>query len=176
MRTSSHAPSAQLVREARTRYLAENGFTLASYTEPSFYVSGLPIPLPNTENRQRALPRHDLHHVATGYGTDFVGEAEIGAWELRAGCTSLATYFLNGGAALIGLCIAPRRVLRAWKLAKGHTSLYRLGLLDEALLDGTVGELRRRLGVPSEGLADEPAGLHRDAPARPLEESHAPPS
>ncbi len=28
------------------------------------------------------IPFNDLHHVATGYGTDVLGEAEIGAWEL----------------------------------------------------------------------------------------------
>ena len=34
------------------------------------------------------LPWHDLHHVATGYGTGLIGEAEISAYELRAGCGS----------------------------------------------------------------------------------------
>lgn len=31
-------------------------------------------PFPNTHGRRRALAYHDLHHILTGYRTDFVGE------------------------------------------------------------------------------------------------------
>ena len=48
---------------------------------------------PNTDSRKRAVPLHDLHHILTGYKTDWMGEAEIGAWELRAGCNSFITFF-----------------------------------------------------------------------------------
>ena len=34
---------------------------------------------PNTAGRVRAVRYHDLHHVVTGYATDWTGEAEIGA-------------------------------------------------------------------------------------------------
>ena len=40
---------------------------------------------PNGAARVRAVRLHDLHHVATGYATSWVGEAEIGAWEREAG-------------------------------------------------------------------------------------------
>jgi ubiquinone biosynthesis protein Coq4 len=26
---------------------------------------------------------HDLHHVATGFGTDMIGEGEVSVWETR---------------------------------------------------------------------------------------------
>jgi hypothetical protein len=156
---------AMSVREARERYFAANGFGTATYDAPTFRITGLPIDWPNTPARRRAIPLHDLHHVATGYGTDFTGEAEIGAWELRAGCDSLALYVLNGGAALIGLVIAPLRTLRAWRRARGAVSLYRLHATAPAFLDSNVAELRARLQIPARGLADAPAGLHRAAPA-----------
>ena len=155
------------VRGARDRYLALNGFTTESYTAPSFTLKllGVPLTLPNTKARQRAIPLHDLHHVATGYGTDFTGEAEIGAWELRAGCASFITYYLNGVAALIGLAIAPRRVLRAFSAARGHRTLYRQQVQLDELLVLTVGELRASVGVPREGQARQPGGFHAGAPA-----------
>lgn len=59
---------------------------------------------------------HDLHHVATGYGTTLVGEAEIGAWELASGCRHYyVAWILNLGAVVTGLFLAPRRVVRAFQ-------------------------------------------------------------
>jgi hypothetical protein len=155
-------------REARDRYLAENGFTTASYTDRWVVVKAwkLPIYIFNTKARQQAIPLHDLHHIATGYGTDWVGEAEIGAWELRAGCRTAITYFLNGGTALIGLFIAPRRTVRAWKRAKGQKTLYALGKTAEDVLGTSVEELRGMMGMPVGGQADVPARLHAGAPGR----------
>ena len=82
------------------------------------------LKFPNTKGRKRAVPFHDLHHVLTGFGTSWVGEAEIGAWELRAGCNSFITYYLNGAGVLIGLFLSPRRVWRAFRAAKGQHTLY----------------------------------------------------
>ena len=94
---------------------------------------------------------HDLHHALTGYDTDFVGEGEVGAWELRAGCTDLAGYAYNGMAVATGLLLAPHRVYRAWKRARGMTTLYRVGLDYGEALALDVVELRARVGLPPEG-------------------------
>jgi hypothetical protein len=157
------------VEEGRDRYLAENGFTLAGYSHPYVVVKvlGRAVRIKNRASRQRVVPLHDLHHVATGYGTDLVGEAEIGAWELRAGCNSFILYYLNGMAAMFGLLIAPRRVVGAWRRAAGQRSLYVEGVSAAEALQLSVGELRARLGVPPDGAADRPARLHPDAPAQP---------
>ncbi|MBI3724874.1 hypothetical protein HY251_13100 [bacterium] len=157
------------VKEARDVYLRANGFTLEGYTAPTFELNffGKRVSFKNRPSRMRVVPFHDLHHVATGYGTDFTGEAEIGAWELRAGCNSFLLRYLNGFAALIGLVIAPLRTLRAWRRARGHRSLYVEPAPYDELLGLSVSELRSRLGVPEAGQADREAGLHRDAPRQP---------
>jgi hypothetical protein len=143
----------QSVRLARDSYLRDNAFSLDDYAASTFTIRffGLHLTLPNPRGRRAVVPFHDLHHVATGYGTDFVGEAEVGAWELRAGCTTLVAVVFNGAAILVGLLLNPRRVLRAFRKAGGQTTLYRLGDSYESLLGLDVQSLRARLGIPRGG-------------------------
>ena len=136
------------MREARARYLADNGFGDGGYEDGwvRFKVGPLPVAFPNTASRKRAVPLHDLHHVATGYGTDLRGEAEIASWELAAGCERhIAAWVLNLMALPLAL-LAPRRVWAAWQRGRASRSLYR-GPFRESLLDMTVGQLRSELGL-----------------------------
>lgn len=148
-------PDSLLMKEARDLYLAANGFSVQDYDAPTFTIGifGIPFKFPNTAARKRAIPLHDLHHVLTGYDTNWIGEAEIGAWELRAGCNSFITYYLNGWGVLIGLFISPRRVWRAFRAARGQRTLYSDSLPCDRFLQMTVADLRSRLGIPSGGLA-----------------------
>jgi hypothetical protein len=136
------------VRAAREQYFAANGFSTASYSDNWVSVGKLgPIPLgfPNTATRKRAIALHDLHHVATGYDTTWIGEAEIGAFEVAGGCTDhWAAWVLNGMAFSFGLAVAPRRAYRAFMRGRKGRTLYHTGW-DDSLLDLTVGELRARL-------------------------------
>ncbi len=162
------------VREARDAYLAENGFTVAAYedawTDASFF--GIKLKVPNTERHRVAIMLHDLHHVATGFGTDLVGEGEISAWEARRGLAPLGVYVggIVASGTLLGLLLGPRRTVRAWRKSANRESLFPLcrarDFADryEALLSMTVGELRRHLGVPQRGIATEPRKLHAYAP------------
>ena len=142
------------VRAARDQYLADNGFTIAGYTAPTYTLPlfGLNIQVPNPPARQAAIACHDLHHVLLGYGTDFAGEAEIGVWELRCGCNTLFLKVINTIALLMGILIAPRRTWRAWRSARGARTLYVDGLDYKVALDMRVVDLRRHLGLPDEGL------------------------
>jgi hypothetical protein len=158
-----------LVKDALARYFAINGFTTEAYTAPTVEIpiGPLTIPLPNTAGRKKVVKLHDIHHLATGYGTDLIGEAEIGAWELRAGCVGLAAYVYNGMAVAMGLLLAPIRTLQAFRDARGTTTLYRLGLDYDAALTLELTELRARLGVKPEGTATRhPVRLHGKAPQR----------
>ena len=137
------------MREARDRFLAGIGSRVEDYFAPTYTVKlwRFPVRFPNTKSHQWATPLHDLHHILTGYQPDWTGEAEIGAWEIRAGCKTLIAYFLNGSAVIIGLFISPRRVWRACRTAKGQRTLYYDPLPYDHLLQMTVGEIRKRLGI-----------------------------
>ena len=135
------------VRDARARYFADNGFDESGYEESWVVLRAGPIPiyLPNTNARVAAVRLHDVHHPATGYETTWTGEAEIGAWEIASGCAGhLAAWILNLQAMSIGLVLAPRAILRAFVRGRQSGNLYREQLGD-ALLDGRLGDLRRRL-------------------------------
>ena len=152
-------PAGFSVRQGRDAYLHENGFTVEAYddkrTQASFF--GLKFSVPNTPAHRRAIMWHDLHHVATAYGTDLIGEAEISAWELRRGLKGLDLYVSSivVGGAVMGLLLAPRRTLKAFRAA-AHPgrNLFALELSEyEGLLELDVATLRETLGVPSAGLA-----------------------
>lgn len=166
-------PADWTVRRARDAYLAENGFTLEGYdakwTEGAFL--GIRMWVPNTARHRWAIMLHDLHHVATGYGTDALGEAEISAWELARRPWRLGPYVgsLVLFGALFGLVIGPQRTIAAWRASRRGPSLYAADLASlgyEELLDMTVGELRAMLGVPTHGVADRLRSRHVNAPRR----------
>lgn len=142
----------ETVRAGRDRYLRNNSLTLDSYTESGFpiYVGKSFIRLPNPG----LLHLHDLHHVITGYSTGLVGEAEISAYELRAGCRSFMVHLLCVGAILCAMFVAPRRIARAWRRARGARTLYYTTIPYETLLDMSVEELRRHLNITSHCASD----------------------
>jgi len=169
---ASPIPAGARVREGRDAYLSENGFTLAAYDEPWTKASfaGVDFAVPNTKKHRWAIMLHDLHHVATGYGTDIAGEGEISAWELRGGLRGLDLYVsaIVMSGALAGLLLHPVRTLRAFKAGKRARPLWTKGVQEgagyEGLMGLSVGELRERLGVPAQGVADGKRGLHKNAP------------
>jgi hypothetical protein len=155
-----YAPE-QTMREARTRYFQVNQFgDDGGYGDGwvDFKLGPLPVPFPNTAARVRAVRYHDLHHVLTGYDTDTIGEFEISAWEIAAGCKGyVAAWQLNLGGLFAGCLVAPRRTWRAFRRGRQSETLYDRPL--DTLLDATVGEVRASLGV--------------DEPRRPLQTSDA---
>ncbi|WP_437609348.1 hypothetical protein WMF20_50095 [Sorangium sp. So ce834] len=150
-----HYDEGLTMREARAIYFEVNGFGAdGGYGDAwvDFKLGPLPVPFPNTRARVRAVRYHDLHHVLTGYDTNTIGEFEISAWELGAGCKGfVAAWQLNLGGLFAGLLSAPRRTVRAFLRGRRGESLY--GQPFEALLDRTVGDLRRemRVDTPSSG-------------------------
>lgn len=114
-------------------------------------VETKPIPFyfPNWPSRVAAARLHDLHHIASEYGTDWPGEGEIAAWEIASGCAGYhAAWLLNLGGFGAGLFLAPRRVFHAFlRGRRAKTNLYKNGI-DESRLDQiTVGKLRDELGL-----------------------------
>jgi hypothetical protein len=165
-------PPSWTVRRARDAYLAENGFTVegydAAWTEGS--ILGVPVKVPNTPHHRWALMLHDLHHVATGFGTDLAGEGEQAWWEAHRGFRCVDAYVSSFVlmACAWGIVVAPRRSLAAWRASRrDQASLFAMAVdaVDyDALLELTVGDLRAALNVPRAGLAGSSRALHSRAP------------
>ena len=161
-------PSAMSVREARDAYLAENGFTVDAYTHPTTKGSlfGIAFSVPNPPSHQRAIRLHDLLHVATGYGTDHAGEAEISAWQARRGFTNAGAYVaaIVTFNLVVGALVAPGRLFAGFSRAGRGASIFDARYADVNMLDLNVGELRAMLGIPEAGLAEGTRGRHALAP------------
>jgi hypothetical protein len=142
---------ASTLREARKHYFAVNRFgDNGGYDERWVQVKLGPVPfaIPNTASRVRAVKVHDLHHILTGYQTDIVGEFEISAWEIAAGCKDFyAAWVLNLSGITGGMLVAPRRIARAFARGLASTSLYGRPL--DELLDLKGGEARARFVHPA---------------------------
>ncbi len=145
--TPASSGAALTVRDARARYFVANGFDERGYADRWVRLQAGPIPLfiPNTRSRVRAVRVHDVHHVVTGYATTFGGEAEIGAWEIASGCADHgAAWVLNLLALPIGLVRVPRATFRAFVRGRQSANLYRR-TIDETLLGRPVATLVHEL-------------------------------
>ena len=78
---------AERVVDARDEYLSTNGLSTSQYTDAWFdlRVAGVDLRLPNPRQLRLSVRHHDLHHVATGFGSSLRDELLIGAWEVGAG-------------------------------------------------------------------------------------------
>ncbi len=115
-----------------------------------FKLGPMPFPFPNTPARVDAVKYHDLHHLMTGYRTNFLGELEISAWEIGSGCADkTAAWILNLGGMAAGMLLSPRRIFAAFVRGRRSRNLYRY-TFDEQLLDRSIGELRRELALDRE--------------------------
>src|SRR5215813_14927372 len=140
-----------ILRDARARYFAANGFGQdGGYEETLIKVKiwHIPVWLPNTKGRRKAVRLHDLHHVLTEYPTTWSGEAEISAWEIAAG--GLHRYYSGWVLDLMnvaqGLVVNPVGMYRAFLRGRHSANLYSVEFSD-ALLGNSVNELRCQLGL-----------------------------
>jgi hypothetical protein len=138
------------LQRARAEYFQFNGFgDDGGYSDAwvDFKLGPIPFPFPNTPARIKAVRYHDLHHVLTGYQTDFIGELEISGWEVGSDCADMyAAWVLNLAGFATGMVLAPRRTFAAFVRGCRSKSLYRVSY-DDKLLARTVGDMRVELGL-----------------------------
>jgi hypothetical protein len=145
------------LRDARDLHFARSGFPPdGGYDERWIKVKvwRVPVWLPNTPGRRRAVRLHDLHHVLTEYPTTWRGEAEISSWEIASG--GLRRYWAGWVLDLMnvaqGLVVNPRGAFRAF--ARGRRSRNLFGeTFGDALLARRVGEVRRAVLLNDAGAA-----------------------
>lgn len=156
-------PDHLTVREGRARYFEAGGLPAdGGYAAKWVRLQAGPVPLgfPNSDARRRAVKLHDIHHVLTGYGTTWAGEAEISAWELASGCgPHVAAWVINTGGLMMGLLVSPRRTYRAFLRGRGARNLYHGPGFGEPLLDEKLGDLRARLAFDTFEMPARPPGL-----------------
>lgn len=141
--------------QARDKYLAANGFSaLPDFSKFAKIKAGpFSFYIPNTKSRRDAIKIHDLHHVLNEYDTTWIGEAEIGAWEIASGIPTSLWYatVLNLAAAAIGVLISPARVWVAFQRGRKCRNLYQTLLsnpdLYAGLLQCSVMEARKELFI-----------------------------
>lgn len=113
--------------------------------------------IPNWDNRRKAVLRHDIHHLLTGYKSELLGEFEIAAWEIASGCMNCyAAYLLNSGGLLGGILLYPRPTFNAFILGCRTTNLYQLNIDDDALKNSTMDELKAEIGLQSHSRFSNP--------------------
>lgn len=110
-------------------------------------TSKIVLYFPNFDSRRRAVLRHDVHHMLTGYSAaSLAGESEISAWEIASGCTRYpAAFFINTAGLLSGLPWNFRNGLRAFARGRRTRNLYRDVLTEEAFLHTPVDALKKHL-------------------------------
>ena len=146
----AHYDDALTLREARSRYFEENALGVdGGYASRwvKLQVGPIKFGFPNLAARVRAVRVHDLHHLLTGYETDWKGEFEISAWEVAGSCRGyFAAWVLNIAGIAGGLFTYPRAVFRAFARGRHSRNLYGQAW-SEATLERKVGPVRRDLGL-----------------------------
>lgn len=142
--------------DARTELFARSGIA----PDGGYGAKWVKLPLgpislaiPNTKARKVAVPFHDLHHVLTGYATDWKGEFEISGWEIASGCADKSfAWMINLQGFAAGTIVFPRSTFRAFVRGLRSENLYR-AQLDDALLGEEVEAVRDRLHLSASGDA-----------------------
>jgi hypothetical protein len=101
---------------------------------------------PNFDARRKAVFKHDIHHIATGYPSTFKGETEISAWELASGCRHYrVAVVLDLHAMMIGMLYNPAGVYRAFIKGRHTRNLYRDDFTDARLMDMPLAAIKEHL-------------------------------
>jgi hypothetical protein len=100
---------------------------------------------PNFDARRKAVLRHDIHHLITGYTTTLTGESEISAWEIASGCKNYwAAFFIDTSGLMIGIPFNFFGVLRAFARGRRTMNLYHNTISVEQAMDMKVLDLKKQ--------------------------------
>lgn len=107
--------------------------------------------LPNPPIRKKAVLKHDMHHMITGYKGDMKGETEISAWEIGSNCKNYwAAWFLDLSGFMSGILFNPVNVFKAFIRGRNSKNLYYGELTDQQARSMTVAKLQEFIQLPKE--------------------------
>ena len=110
--------------------------------------------IPNIDARRKALLKHDVHHLLTGYKIDFKGELEESAWEIGSGCTKYwFAWAINMQGVMLGIWCHLGGVFRAFVRGRHSTNLYNAGIDDERLKSIPFSEIQNIIKIPAKNEA-----------------------
>lgn len=113
---------------------------------PNFYFY-----IPNPPIRKKAVLKHDMHHLITGYKGDIKGETEISAWEIGSSCKNYwAAWFLDLSGFMMGILFNASGVFRAFIKGRNSKNLYYDELTNEQAKSMTLAELTEFIQLPKE--------------------------
>ena len=145
----SKSPSEYLDAFYQKYNLGDNGGQHLPYVIIEFFKY-FKVYIPNWDERRKAVLRHDIHHLLTGYESVLLGEFEIAGWEIGSGCMNYwAAYLLNSGGLLAGMIVYPRPTFRAFVLGCRTSNLYQHNLSDEELRNSSIRDLKNLIGLRS---------------------------
>lgn len=127
--------------------LGEEGGIKLSYVIIVFFKF-LKVYIPNWDNRRKAVLRHDIHHLLTGYKSIMTGEFQIAAWEIGSGCMNYwAAYILNSGGLLLGIPLYFTPTFRAFILGCRTSNLYQIEMDDNELKNMKISDLKIKINL-----------------------------
>lgn len=125
--------------------LGEDGGQSSSHVRIEF-TKKIALYFPNFAARRKAIFKHDVHHIVTGYTSTFKGETEIGAWEIASGCRHYwVAFVLDMSAVMIGILFNPLGVYKAFVKGRRTRNLYSDSMTDAQIMDMTVREIKDKL-------------------------------
>ena len=105
--------------------------------------------IPNFPSRKKAVLKHDIHHIITGYPSHFIGETEISAWEVASGCKSYwIAWALNFHGMVAGFWFNLRGIYHAFVRGRRSKNLYSNLVTDREVLEMHVNDLQNLLTIP----------------------------
>lgn len=143
--TASQTPR-QLLPAFYKQYNLSNDGGQGSFYVKIEFTKKLFIYFPNFDARRKAVFKHDIHHIATGYTSTFNGETEISAWEIASGCRHYwAAFLLDLHGMTIGILYNLPGVYKAFVKGRHTKNLYSDIFSDEQLLDIPLQKIREEL-------------------------------
>lgn len=114
---------------------------------------------PNFNARRKALIKHDIHHLVTGYpASSFLGEAKISAWEIGSGCKKYwAAFLIDTSGLMIGAPLNFLGILKAFSRGRRTKNLYHDILSTNESLDMSIPELKKLMLLDKHDINTKPS-------------------